>query len=52
MRLTNRSAKISKTTWEEHRHAIEVLYLHEGRPLEGEDGVLDTMARLHQFQAR
>ena len=47
-----RAGKIPEDIWERHRGEIQRLYIKEKRKLEGEEGVVDTMARLHDFIAR
>ena len=52
MEPSKRAIKIPENIWNKHRDTIEVLYLGERRPLEGKNGVLDIMDRLHGFNAR
>jgi len=47
-----RARKIPDKTWDDNRAEIERLYVQEKRSLEGGEGVMSTMARLHSFYAR
>ena len=49
--MPHRAVRIPDEVWGRHRPAIEQLYLTEGRRLEGEDGVIDIMAKRNGLSA-
>jgi hypothetical protein len=40
---------INDSKWEHREDRIKQLYLIDGKPLEGPDGVIKTMTRLHNL---
>jgi hypothetical protein len=49
-RALKKATKIDEATWELHRSIITRLYVE--KKLEGEDGLIDTMAKKYGFTAR
>jgi hypothetical protein len=49
---SHRRPRIPSDEWERHKAAIRGLYLDERRKLEGQNGVIDTMQKIHGFVAR
>lgn len=47
-----RRSRIPDEKWEEYKDTIKRLFYEEKKTLEGEDGVISTMARDHGFSAR
>ena len=43
--------RIPEKEWAKHRDVIRSLYIEQGKKLQGEDGVIDIMTRLHGFPA-
>ena len=48
---TQRARKISENEWRTHHQTLKQLRLHEKKPLEGEDGIIAIMRRVHEFDA-
>lgn len=48
---TQRARKISENDWHTHHQTLKQLRLHEKKPLEGEDGIIAIMRRVHEFDA-
>lgn len=43
--------KIPESEWRTHHQTLKQFRLHEKKPLEGEDGIIAIMRRVHNFRA-
>lgn len=48
---TQGARKIPENEWRTHQKTLEQLRLHEKKPLEGENGIIAIMRKVHNFSA-